>query len=143
MKRVLRILGTVIIAIGFFLIIIQPFSKVTGAVIDISTTLSRINLIVSLSLIAIGFLILRFAREGNIGLVIEETPEFKKQTKKVDRKLLQNAIDKIGTGLAHEEHLKYAGDYTVRLNKGSRVHYEIAYDGRVILTRYEPSSKHG
>ncbi|MEK6860078.1 MAG: hypothetical protein AABX54_04665 [Nanoarchaeota archaeon] len=142
-NKAFKVLGGILIALGVFSLIIQPFSPITGAVIDVSTTISKINFIASLSLIAIGFIILRFGREEDVSQRVIETPEFKRQTRGVNPKLLKNAIGKIGTGLAHEEYLKYQGDCTVRIDKGSRLHYQRAPDGRIILTRYEPSSKHG
>jgi len=46
-------ISMVMIAIGIFFLIIQPFSM-TGAVIDISTNASRISLALSLVLIILG-----------------------------------------------------------------------------------------
>ena len=52
-KRGLKLIGFLLIAIGIFIIIIQPFST-TGAVIELSSSLSRIWFFVGLGLILAG-----------------------------------------------------------------------------------------
>lgn len=52
-KRGLKAIGFLLIAIGAFIVIIQPFST-TGAVIDLSAAISRIWFFVGLGMIAIG-----------------------------------------------------------------------------------------
>ncbi len=51
-----RGLGVLLILVGIFIIIVQPFSM-TGAVINISNTAGRTNLIFGLSLIAVGIVL--------------------------------------------------------------------------------------
>jgi hypothetical protein len=56
-KRTLRGLGFLLIATGFFIITIQPFST-TGAVIDLSTAVSRIWFFIGLVTTIIGILLI-------------------------------------------------------------------------------------
>lgn len=52
-KRGLKSIGFLLITIGLFIIIIQPFST-TGAVIDLSTAVSRIWFFIGLGIIVVG-----------------------------------------------------------------------------------------
>ena len=54
-KKILEIFGIALVFIGFFLIIIQPFSTITGAVIDLSHPFSKMNFLLGLFLILGGF----------------------------------------------------------------------------------------
>jgi hypothetical protein len=55
-KRGLNAIGFLLIAIGAFLVIMQPFST-TGAVIDLSTAVSRIWFFIGLGMIGVGWII--------------------------------------------------------------------------------------
>jgi nitrate reductase gamma subunit len=51
-------IGLILMTLGIFLVIIQPTAPITGAVIDLSTPISKINLFIGGILIIIGMLIL-------------------------------------------------------------------------------------
>ncbi|MDD5192386.1 MAG: hypothetical protein PHH54_01825 [Candidatus Nanoarchaeia archaeon] len=73
-KRGLKPLGFLLIAIGAFIIIIQPFST-TGAVIDISTAVSRIWFFAGLAMVAVG-IFMSISLEGHINTGPRITPEY-------------------------------------------------------------------
>jgi uncharacterized membrane protein len=55
-KDILKFSGLALVIIGIFTLIIQPFSSVTGAVIDLSTLVFRTYFAVSLAIIIAGFI---------------------------------------------------------------------------------------
>ena len=58
-KTALNFLGSILIFAGIFLIVIQPLSPITGAVIvDLSTTSAKINFAVGLIILIIGIIVL-------------------------------------------------------------------------------------
>jgi hypothetical protein len=61
LKKGLKFIGFLLITIGAFIIIIQPFST-TGAVIDLSSSLSRIWFFVGLGSIGIGIALMLLGR---------------------------------------------------------------------------------
>ena len=66
---------------------------------------------------------------------------FKKDIKKHPQKYIQNAIDKIGTGLGNEERLKHLKMWSIRTSKGGRILYEKEKD-TATLVGYNPPGKH-
>jgi hypothetical protein len=66
-QSLIKNISLALIAIGIFLIIIQPFQPVTtGAVIDLSTTVSKINFVFSFILIIVGISIqLKLTKKKN------------------------------------------------------------------------------
>ena len=67
-KRVLKEIGFLLIAVGIFIIISQPFST-TGAVIDLSSSLSRIWFFVGLGAAALGVIFLIVGQKRLEGIV--------------------------------------------------------------------------
>ncbi|MEK6935815.1 MAG: hypothetical protein AABW67_03435 [Nanoarchaeota archaeon] len=61
-KRVLKSISFLLIAIGVFIIIIQPAST-TGAVIDLSSSLSRIWFFIGLGLIISGSILMYLPKD--------------------------------------------------------------------------------
>jgi len=47
-------IGLLFVALGIFLIVIQPFQTITGAVIDLTSTAAKANFAISIILISIG-----------------------------------------------------------------------------------------
>jgi len=79
LKRGLKSISFLLIAIGIFIIVIQPFS-ITGAVIDLSSSLSRIWFFIGLGMIA-GGAFLFFINKGGLEKITNESefvqaPEF-------------------------------------------------------------------
>ncbi len=143
-KRILKILGISLLFIGVFLLIIQPISPVTGAIIDLSTNISIINFIAGLLMIIIGIILYSTATvEERVDTIIR-TKRFDKAVRRANPHMISRAICKIGKGLAYEKHIhQYAGGgYQLRTDKGGRIHYQIDQGGRIILTDYRPSSEH-
>lgn len=143
MKKGFKKIGILLVAIGIFLIIIQPLT-LTGAVIDLSTTNSKISFLIGLTLLITGIILLSFGRQEGLLTTIERTKKFEKEIKRVDLRAVERAIEKIGTGLAREKplHKYYGGGYSIRIDKGGRIFYDMRPDGSIILTRYKASSEH-
>ncbi len=57
-------IGLILAILGVFVIIIQPAQQITGAVIDLSTIISKTNFIIGLLLIIIGA-VLVFLEKNN------------------------------------------------------------------------------
>ena len=72
-KRGLKSIGFLLIAIGIFIIIIQPFST-TGAAIDLSTAVSRIWFFIGLGLVVVGWVlsVVSGAKESKLVEITEE-----------------------------------------------------------------------
>jgi hypothetical protein len=58
-EKIIKISALILLVLGIFLIIIQPFQPITGAVIDFSTTLSKINFGIGFVFIIAGIVILQ------------------------------------------------------------------------------------
>jgi len=71
MKKGLNILGLILVIVGIFIIIIQPFSM-TGAVIDISTSVSRIWFFVGVGAIVGGIIILVSYKVRDLEEIMDE-----------------------------------------------------------------------
>lgn len=144
-KRFMKIIGALFAIVGVFLLTIQPFAPITGAIIDLSTSVSIMNFIAGLLIIIIGIILYSTATvEERVSPNILLTDRFRKESKRADQRIIQRALSKIGTGLADEKHMhRYAGGgYQIRTDKGGRIHYQRSADGTIIVTDYEPSSKH-
>jgi hypothetical protein len=57
-KEIVSKLGLLLVLSGIFIIIMQPFAPVTGAIIDISTTVSRVWFFSGIGMIAVGLMLL-------------------------------------------------------------------------------------
>src|SRR3989339_1394469 len=126
-KRIIKTTGIFLAITGAFLLIIQPFAPITGAIIDLSTSVSIINFIVGLLMIIIGIILYSTATvEERVAPSLLFSDRFKKSTRRVDKKIIERALAKIGTGLADEKHMhQYAGGgYQIRTDKGGRIHYQ-------------------
>ena len=144
-NSILKTSGVISIFIGIFLIIIQPFNKITGAIIDISTNLSKINFIIGLLLIVVGIIFFSIATvEERVLQNMIFTNRFRKEIKRADPRLINRALSKLGTGLADEKlmHQYAGGGYQLRTDKGGRIHYRRGPKGEIILTDYRSPSKH-
>lgn len=80
--------------------------------------------------------------EGKLDVI--RTAGFDKMVKRVPKKVIDNALDKIGTGKGKEEYVKegkYKGYWSIRPTKGSRIYYLLK--GKTAeVTAYESSSEH-
>lgn len=120
-KRGLKGIGFLLIAIGIFIIIAQPFST-TGAVIDLSTAVSRIWFFVGLGLVVVG-IAMQFAeeKEEKIGGLEKLTSSQRKLIRRLGENLRSG---KVGTS---KELIRYAEKlgYVVIQGKGSG--YKVTY----------------
>jgi len=57
-KDILKFSGLGLVIIGFFIMIIQPYNPVTGAVIDLSTFVFRTYFVISISMVIAGFILM-------------------------------------------------------------------------------------
>jgi len=55
-------IGITLVIAGIFLMIMQPFQGITGAVIDLSTSVGKTNFFISLILIGIGAVLIYFRK---------------------------------------------------------------------------------
>ena len=62
-KNLIQKISLVLVVIGIFIIILQPFQPITGAVIDLSTNYSKINFLFGAVLIVAGIFIHLFDRK--------------------------------------------------------------------------------
>jgi len=132
-----RGIGMGLVIAGIFIIVLQPFSM-TGAVIDVSTSISRVWFFVGFGLLIAGVFMFQFGR-GEHGLPrIIRSPKFIKAVKRGNRKIIENAIEKIGTGLGGVHGLTGRRDSVIKTSKGGRIHYQ-AHGGVVTLIDYNPS----
>jgi len=72
---------------------------------------------------------------------IIRTKKFEKSIKKKPIKEIENALKKLGTGLANEEYLKHEDKWSIRIDKGARILYDRNGD-EIVLYEFVPSSKH-
>lgn len=71
-KTGIKSISFLLIAIGIFIIIIQPFST-TGAAIDLSTYVSRIWFFIGLGLVVVGVISLVIGKESKLVAIANET----------------------------------------------------------------------
>ena len=57
-KDILRFLGLGLVIVGIFILIVQPFNTITGAVIDLSTFIFRTYFAVSITIVIAGFILM-------------------------------------------------------------------------------------
>jgi len=57
-KYIIKLLGLLFLVLGTFIIIIQPFTPITSAVIDLSTNTSKISFGIGSIIVIIGIVIL-------------------------------------------------------------------------------------
>jgi len=62
-KNIKKFLGISLFILGIFFIVVQPFSTMTGAVIDLTTTFNKIYFGIGLALIVIGTLLVNFNQQ--------------------------------------------------------------------------------
>ena len=93
-KRGLKSIGLFLVIVGIFIVIIQPFST-TGAVIDLSSEISRIWFFVGFGMILVGIILLITKPEGILERLmakVDSTPDiekgpYKKSVIRYDRRL--------------------------------------------------------
>lgn len=140
--KVLKILSLLIILTGIISILNSSLKTITGNVINEELNLG--SSILGLILI-IGGLVLFLASKkggGGDGLVkIISSKRFEKSIKKQPKEDIERALEKLGTGLANEEFLKYENKWSIRVNKGARILYDRA-PNEITLYEYIPSSEH-
>ena len=140
MKKFYFYLGILLLILGI-IFSTNSISKITGFSI-IEEVSSKTSSTLGLLFILFGIIFLLFERlaERNIANFVE-TDAFKRQTKRVDRKLIALAIEKIEKGIGHQHQLRHAdykGSFAVRTSKGGRIVYEVVGD-KVYLKEYKPS----
>jgi Txe/YoeB family toxin of Txe-Axe toxin-antitoxin module len=140
--KILRILSFLIILTGIISILNSSLKTIVGNVINEGSNLS--GSILGLALI-IGGLVLFLASKkggGGDGLVkIISTKRFEKSIKRQPKDDIERALEKLGTGLANEEFLKYEDKWSIRVNKGARILYD-RNPKEITLYEYVPSSEH-
>ncbi len=57
-RYIIKFFGLLFLVLGTFIIIIQPFTPITGAIIDVSTNASKISFGIGSLIIIIGIIIL-------------------------------------------------------------------------------------
>ena len=106
-----RKIGLGLIILGFFIIIIQPFTSVTGAVIDISSDFGKVWFFIGLGLVVGGVVVFVALKEkplesllSNIGSIPEEVPYSVQEASlsgiplKEARKIWRDANEQVKTG---------------------------------------------
>jgi len=140
-----KLFSILITLIGFVFILNSSFRSITGNVVRESIHLG--GSIFGLIFI-IGGLVLFLANqkagglEGKLNIIT--TKGFDKMVKRVPKKEVENALDKIGTGKGKEEYIKegkYKGHWSIRTSKGARIYY-LLEGSRANVTAYETSSEH-
>ncbi len=136
----MKFFGLSLTLLGILILLLQPISHLTGAFINFSFLVDEFYFIVGLILIIIGFFILTLDSLTDT-ITLESTKKFEKDIKGRDRRAIQRAIDKIKSGLADEKYRWLDKSYSIRVDKGARIHYQ-KMNNRIILTDYIPSSEH-
>ena len=131
-KQLFRILSLTLIILGVFVIVIQPLSP-TGAVIDLSTTSSKLSFTTGLTLIIIGILILRFGDSKLERYLGSKPPKGSLRSK--------DALRKHNKEIEHYLKKAYVEEYGKlptlnQLKEYKRTHYE-QKDLHKIIERYK------
>ena len=146
MREKFRIgVGIFSLLIGIFLVL-DSFSGITGHVVSEQTG-RGIGSVLGLVFIIGGLLLLALEvqerrKEGGLVRVIR-TRRFEKAIKRHPKKPIEDAIAKLGTGLAHEEPLKYMEGWSIRAQGGGRIMF--GYNQaktEATLNDYRPPSRH-
>jgi len=141
MKKGLKSTGITVLIIGAFLILNSALT-ITGNVVSTPNSSMSGDSLFGFIFIVGGLVIFMARDQGLEGkLEIIKTEAFEKAIKKHNLKPIQRAIEKIGTGLGKEEHLKYLKGKSIRTSRDGRILYERV--GNVVtLNNYLPPSKH-
>jgi len=136
-----RIIGVFLLAIGLFLLLNSQVN-ILGAVVGISEINLILSLVFGLVFIIIGVFLMFITHRRER---IIRDPSFDKSIKKYKGEELiaiEDAIQKIGTGLGHEEKLRHLPGYAIRVTKGGRIRYERDPSGNIHLRFYEPAHQY-
>ena len=87
-----------------------------------------------------GIILFHFSRESHTGLAerVVRTARFEKAVRQYDIGAINQAINKIGTGRAHEHHLTGRNNYSVRVGRSGRIIYT-RRNGNIVLEDYTAS----
>ncbi len=134
--------------IGFILAlagILISFSKValTGAVIGIEkSSVAEISGAL-LTIFGVALILVAYHEEkAGLEKKIVRTARFEESIRKYDPALIEQAIEKIGSGAGREEYLRHIKKRSIRVSHGARILFEREADGTVVLEEYLPSSRH-
>lgn len=134
-----RNFGFLFFAFGI-LLILNSFHGLTGFVITEKIKEVQGSVFGLMFILGGMFLILMAGLDEKLKII--ETKRFQKAIKGQPLWSIQNAISKIGTGLAGEENLRYLKrKKSIRTSKRGRILYEIK-DGTVILKEYTPDHRY-
>jgi len=133
-----RVLGIVLIILSIFFFILNI--KSTGAVTGISAFISSNFLAIILLVFGIALFLFGLEKKS-LDIVITSSFQNSIKKHKSELKRIEDAIDKIGTGLGNEEFLKHEKVWSIRTSHGGRVTYDRTSD-KAILQKYLPPSKH-
>ncbi len=126
------------------LISFSSFSGITGLIV-FEEAGSAVDSILGIIMFIGGIVLFLYDLEERAGgpPKIIKTKSFEKSLKnhKSELKRIENAIGKIGSGLANEEYLKHEKIWSIRTSHGGRIVYDKA-NGQVILQGYSPPSRH-
>ncbi|MBT4165748.1 hypothetical protein HOE04_01780 [archaeon] len=142
-----KIIGGIFIFVGLLVIILQPLVGITGAVVGSAVSI-EINFMIGLVVLVLGIVLYATGLQELIKSDSDikdfgVTREFKRATKGMDKKIIRRAVKKIGTGLGHEKHRMYGDEnFSVRVDKGGRIFYQIMPNGSILLNEYVPPSRH-
>lgn len=140
--KLLRILSFLIILTGIISILNSSLKTIIGNVIDGGSSLG--GSILGLVLIIGGLVLFLASKKGGRGdglVRIISTKRFEKSIKRQPKEDIERALNKLGTGLANEEFLKYEDKWSIRVNKGARILYDRT-PNEITLYEYVPSSEH-
>ncbi len=137
-------LGIGIILLGLVLIANSSLMSITGYVIDESVRVG--GSIFGLVFVVVGIGLFFSQKAGGLEktLKIIRTEQFERAIKRVPKKIIENALAKLGTGKGNEEYIKegpYGGYWSIRASKGARIYYSLEGDTAKVMA-YEPSSRH-
>jgi Txe/YoeB family toxin of Txe-Axe toxin-antitoxin module len=144
-KKHLRFLSLAFFVLGVFFLLNSKID-ITGAVIGLPDISSGFSSILGIAFIIGGFLLFVGGRKGiREGSGLEnmiKTKHFNKSVKGYEKRLIERAMSKIGTGLGNEEPLKgYENMWSIKATKGARLIFE--KDGDIItLIDYLPSHEY-
>lgn len=142
MKRA-KITGIIFLVVGFVLIFNSSLMTMTGNAV-LTDGEKTIGSACGLIFIIAGLALFLSQKAGGLELEIIRTKEFEKDTRRIPKKEIENALSKIGTGLGKEEYIKagnYTGYWSIRSSKGARIYYKLDGNQAKVIA-YESSSEH-
>jgi len=144
MMKLPRILSFLLILIGFILIINSSLKTIVGNVVSESASIG--SSISGLILIIFGIVLFLASQKGGGGnlekkLKVISSKRFERSIRRQPKEEIDRALEKLGTGLANEEYLKYSDKWSIRVSKGGRILYDRT-PTEIVLYEYSPPGEH-